>query len=305
MRHRAALLTLSLSLLLAGSTRAQDAGQRAQEAIDEIERLREAGKLRAAEERLRQTRSIPRQEIPAPVMSRLVLAQDALLVAVAAAYTRGEDCGYFSAEERARDPALVDRTPAELGLELFATLLERLDRIKDPAVQTAYLTEPRFAPLRERPLARCIFASTWRRPHREVWPGVRVESGDHAFDVAFDLAAHLALQSGCAGSPRPDPAMVGLGLGEESYRGPMARSAAWSASRPSGPAPRSASFSAAIAWGEASAGPSARSRCATASRTSWCGSSRQRSAARRAASRWWGAWTANRARTTSPRIACS
>lgn len=187
----------ALLLALAAAAAGQDAARRLEQVIGEIDRLREEGKLREAGERLASTVPLAKEGVPPALMRRLVLAQNALIVAAASAYGQGEECGFLPEADRKRGGG----TPRELARGMFLELIVRLDRLQDPEAREAYLRDPAFAALRERPLARCVFASSWRRPHREVWPGVQVDTGDPMFDALFDFTAHLGLER--PGEPSP------------------------------------------------------------------------------------------------------
>lgn len=193
MQLRRRIVPLALCLLAAASpARAQ--GAKAPAAVAEVDRLRAAGKLREAGARAREALAALGEGGDAAARERLLVAEDAVRVAAAAAYARGEDCGYLSPEERAAEPSSGEPLAAA-SRRLTTTTLERLLKVEAPESRDAYLKDPAFAPLRGVSAARFLFFSVWRRRHLEVWPfpTLRVDTSDPRFDATFDLAAHQAM----------------------------------------------------------------------------------------------------------------
>lgn len=194
MPTRAAALLLLLLALPAG---AQSTAERVEAAIADGDRLRAEGRLAAALERLRGAATLSLAEVEPALRERLEVAEDAVLAAAAAAWTRGEDAGLG-------EPVALHRL-----------LLERLASLDAPARRRPYLEDPAFEALRRVPAVRHLLATRWRLPHHVVWPDLRVTTRDPRFDFVLDLAVHEArLRPGASSIARewlaaPQPATPG------------------------------------------------------------------------------------------------
>lgn len=192
---RSSLLALPL-LLAISPARAQEAELRA--AIGEIDRLRLAGRLGDARQRLADSTKIDLQAAPAELRTRMVMAQDALLATAADAYLRGEECGFFTQDERAQDPGLRG-PPSVPGRQLLRDLLRRLERVPRGPARAAYLNDPAYARLRAAPATRASFFMLWGRPAQEVWKEPKLVTGDAEADAL--IARHTR-------EPVDDPQVV-------------------------------------------------------------------------------------------------
>lgn len=183
-----------LCVLLAAAVPARAQGAKAPAAVAEVDRLRAARKLREASAKAAEALAALGEGGDAALRERLLVAEDAVRVAAAAAYARGEDCGLFTAEERAAAPLSGEPLDA-LSRRLTTTTLERLLKVEAAESRDLYLKDAAFAPLREVSAARFLFFQDWKRRHLEVWPfpTLRVDTSDPRFDAVFDFAAHQAM----------------------------------------------------------------------------------------------------------------
>jgi hypothetical protein len=164
----AACVSLLITLLTTAS-RAQDPPLA--EVIADIDALVAEGKLPEARRRLDTTRGLA---VPPELQTDLELAQTRLLVAAAAAYGRGEDCGFWTAEEVARISG-GDQSRAK-ARELWNLVLDLMSRTPTLPFRTRALVDPALEPLRTTPGMRATLWASWRRPPREVWKDLELRT---------------------------------------------------------------------------------------------------------------------------------
>src|SRR5690606_11064507 len=133
-------------------------------------------------------------QLPGDLRADVFAGELAAVTAAAHAYARGEDCGWYSPEELAAPP-MKGRTRRALAVSLLVPLLMALNRgVPAAELRHRLMRDPRLAPLMETPMMRALSWS-WGRPPAEVWPDLRLDTGDAEFDALFESVAML--------SPRP------------------------------------------------------------------------------------------------------